>query len=257
MPTFSEIPDGDDLPISATLYVTYRRCPQQALARLQGIYQPPSRASFKGALAHRLFARHLERGPIPAADFDRVCREETGANLNQQLSGVGLRPSEFRSVVSEVEELYRRFAAFPVDGFMEAEASFETDVGAGVHLRGRLDAVFAVDGGERIVDWKTGTRLEGDAEAQVGFYALAWRKLHGSPPVASEAVSVVTGEAVGVSVSEAAIDRTEDEIASMVVALREAMVIEGELDRTAGPHCAWCPLLDDCSEGRSASELLG
>ena len=256
MATFDDIPDGEDFPVSATLFVTYRRCPQQALGRLQGIYGPPSRASFKGALAHRLFARHLEDGEIPKDDFDRVCRQETGANLNSQMASVGLKPSEFRAVVSEVRELYDTFTGLPTDGFSEAEASFESEVGGGVRLRGRIDAVFSSEKGDRIVDWKTSAYLAGDTEAQLGFYALAWVKLHGSRPSASEAISVTTGETVGVEVSDAALAETESEVAGMVTELREAMAEGTKLERTAGPHCSWCPLLDDCSEGRAAEALL-
>ena len=35
----------------------------------------PSRASFLGGLAHRLFARHLTGGPIPPGELEAVCRE--------------------------------------------------------------------------------------------------------------------------------------------------------------------------------------
>lgn len=256
MPTFDNIPDGEDFPVSATLFVTYLRCPQQALGRLQGIFGPPSRASFKGALAHRLFARHLDDGAIDGDDFDRVCRQETGANLNAQMAAAGIKPSEFRAVVNEVREIYDTFTAMPMDGFSEAEASFESEVGGGVRLRGRIDAVFTSDVGDRIVDWKTGSYLAGDTEAQLGFYALAWEKIHGSPPSASEAISVTTGETVGVEVSAESLAETESEVAMMVTELRAAMAAGTELERSAGPHCSWCPLLEDCSEGRAAEALL-
>ena len=76
---FPETAPGDPLPVSATLFVTYRACPQQALGRLRGAYPEDSVASFKGSLAHRIFARHLVSGPIPDGDLPQVCREEIGA----------------------------------------------------------------------------------------------------------------------------------------------------------------------------------
>ena len=64
---FPEVPPGEPLVVSATLYVTYTKCPDQALGRLRGLYPPESPASFKGGLAHRIFARHLRSGEIPSS----------------------------------------------------------------------------------------------------------------------------------------------------------------------------------------------
>ena len=76
---FPETASGEPLAVSATLFVTYRACPQQALGRLRGAYPADSVASFKGSLAHRVFARHLVSGPILDGDLPRICREEIGA----------------------------------------------------------------------------------------------------------------------------------------------------------------------------------
>ncbi|MFO7699912.1 MAG: hypothetical protein R6W79_04835, partial [Acidimicrobiia bacterium] len=72
METFDRVPEGERLIVSATLFVTYRRCPQQALARVRGVYAAPTRASFKGALVHRLIARHLSSGPIDDGELALV-----------------------------------------------------------------------------------------------------------------------------------------------------------------------------------------
>jgi hypothetical protein len=254
--TLDEVPEGDAFGVSATLFVTYLRCPQQALARLQGVYGRPSRASFKGALTHRIIARHIDRGAIDPAEFAMVCRQETGAKLNAQLADVGLRPSEFGAVVEEVSELYKRFAALSLDGLEASEMSFEDTVAEGVTLRGRIDAVFDGPEGTRIVDWKTGAHLGDDVAAQLGFYALAWSKRNGVPPAVTEAMSLATGEKL---VHEPTVDdiaQLEHDVASMIGVLRVAMRDGRELDRTAGPHCRWCPLLDSCSEGAAAIEIL-
>lgn len=256
MATSDKVPDDDRLAVSATLYVTFRRCPQQALARLRGIYPAPSRASFKGALAHRLFARHLAGDPIDPGDLEAVCRQETGANLNGQLAAVGLKPSQFRGVVAEVGELYRRFAALPVDAPAGTEVPIDVEIGDGVALRGRIDAVFDEVGGPRIVDWKTGPTLGDDVDAQLGFYAYAWSREHGVPPATLDAVSVATGERRRATPSEGDLERTERNISAMVDALRRALDDGGDLERTAGPHCRWCPLLTDCAEGSTAVALL-
>ena len=100
MSTFRRIPEGDELPVSATLYVTYLKCPQQALARLQGVYQAPSVDLFRGSLAHRVFAKHLVEGPIPEGDFELVCRQEAGAHLGNQMASLGMKASDFRAVTA-------------------------------------------------------------------------------------------------------------------------------------------------------------
>jgi hypothetical protein len=46
------------------------------------------------------------------------------------------------------------------------------------------------------------------------------------------------------------------EIASMVDAIRGSWASGDELARIGGPWCRHCPLLDDCPEGKTATELL-
>jgi RecB family exonuclease len=258
MRRLDDLPDGDRLAVSATLMLTYRRCPQQALARVLGIYPVPSRATLRGALAHRIFARHLEQGPIPDEGFALACRQETGASLNQQLADVGIsKPSDFAAVVAEVASLYERFRSLPFDGLETAELPFEDEAANGVVLKGRIDAIFSDGGRTRIVDWKTGAELGDDASAQLGFYALAWRRRTGAPPDTIEAMSIATGERVVEHPSASRLDAIEAELVDMIARLRGALASGGELARTAGPHCRWCPLLDECGEGRVAVDMLG
>lgn len=258
---FPETASGEPLAVSATLFVTYRACPQQALGRLRGAFPADSVASFKGSLAHRVFARHLVSGPIPDGDLPKVCREEIGApdgHLNMRLGPLELgRPSRLAPVLAEVGDLYARFKRFPSDGFRSAEVNLEADVGGGVTLRGRVDAVFEDDSGDpSIVDWKTGSWLE-DTEPQLAFYALVWALEHGALPVRAEAVSVQTGERNGIEPTADQAEQTAREVAAMVDTLRAAFATGDDLERRAGPHCRWCPLLEGCTEGSAAMQILG
>ena len=255
MTRFDEVPDGEPFPVSATLYTTYLKCPQRALARLQGVYQPSSKASFKGLLAHRIFARHLEEGQIDDDAFPQVCRQEVGTHLGEMMASLAMKPSEFALIVRDVSDLYSKFAQIPTDGFTRSEASFEVEPVDGVKLRGRVDAIFDDNGSMRIVDWKTGSDLTG-AVPQLDFYAMAWAKAFGSPPDTLEALSIRTGEKVVVVPTHNDIDLVESAVADMINILRSAIREHRELPRTAGPDCRWCPLLDDCDEGSSAMELL-
>ncbi len=255
MSTFRRIPEGDEFPVSATLYVTYLKCPQQALARLQGVYPAPSVDLFRGSLAHRIFAKHLVEGPIPEADFAMVCRQEVGTHLGGQMASLGLKTSDFRAVTADVEELYESFKQVSTDGFDGAEVEVESRPAEGIRLRGRVDAVFTDEDGLRIVDWKTGTYLD-DVEDQLDFYAMAWLHANRVLPARMEAISLRTGEHRVFVPTEESVAATEVRVAEMISALRSAMVAKSELARTAGPYCRWCPLLDDCDEGTAALEIL-
>jgi hypothetical protein len=249
------VQQGEKFPVSATLYMTFLKCPQQALARLQGMYPEPSKDMFRGLLAHRIFAKHLVDGPIAADEFDLVCRQEAGKHLGGSMASLGMKPSEFRVISANVEELYERFRRLPTGGFAGAEVEVESQPAEGVVLRGRVDAVFIDADGTRIVDWKTGSYLE-DAESQLEFYAMTWRSANGVLPVRMEALSLKTGEKRVIVPTDESVAATEEQVADMISALRTAMAALSELARTAGPYCHWCPLLEDCTEGSTALEIL-
>ncbi len=253
--TLRRIPDGEEFPVSATLFVTYLKCPQQALARVHGIYPEPSVDLFRGSLAHRIFARHLVDGPIPDEEFTAVCRREAGAHLGGTMASLSMKPSEFRAVTAQVAQQYDTFRQLPVNGFVDAEVVVDSEPAEGVRLRGRVDAVFTDELGTRIVDWKTGSFLD-DSEPQLDFYAMAWQFLHGDLPARMEAVSLKTGEKRSFVPTKEGVTETEDRVATMIEEFREAIRTRSELPRTAGPYCGWCPLLDDCVEGSTALEVL-
>jgi len=242
---------GAPVAVSATLFVTFARCPDQALGRVHGIYPGESVSSFRGGLAHRLFARHLKQGPIAAADLDRACREEIGAGMNPSLGELGLRPSQLAAVIREVGDLYQRFKAVTSEGFRDAEILIEVEPSQGLTLRGSVDAAFDGDGGLRLVDWKTGGLYE--VERQLGFYALLWALDRGEIPASIEALSVGSGERFEAEPTVESIAGIASEVAAMVDAIRGSLADGLEsIDRVAGPWCAFCPLLESCSEGVAA-----
>lgn len=252
---FRRIPPGDEFPVSATLYVTYLKCPQQALARVKGVYPEPSIDLFRGSLAHRIFARHLVEGPIAADEFTTVCREEAGTHLGGTMASLTLKPSEFRTLTAEIDDLYHRFKQLPTAGFEGAEVDVESEPAEGIRLRGRVDAVFSDDDGVRIVDWKTGSFLD-DTKPQLEFYAMAWQLANGVLPTRMEAVSLKTGEKRVFEPSIVSVAETEGSVATMIAELRTAIGEGSDMPRIAGPYCRWCPVLEDCREGAVALEIL-
>ena len=242
--------------MSASSYVVYRQCPERAAAHYRGVFSPDSRASFSGGLAHRVFARHLERGEIPAADFEQVCREEIGAsNLNFKLAAVGLKPSTLGHVIEEVGLLYERFKRITVEGLIGTEVGFELEPAETVQLVGRVDAVFSADNGVRLIDWKTGNL--GEPAEQLDFYALLWALDRQELPGSVEAVSVSTGDRYEQVPMRPDVETTAQRVAGMINDLRSAWAAGRAVDRRAGPWCRFCPVLDGCDEGSAAVDLIG
>ena len=254
---FPTVIDGDRIRVSATVYVTYKKCPGQANARLQGIYGPDSRPAFLGTLAHRIFSRHLTAGPISSEEFAQACKEEIGGStLNNKLAGLEVKPSILASMIEEVRGLYERFIRLPNEGFEGSEVSIASEPVEGVELIGSVDAVYREDlGGHRLVDWKTGEL--GEPEDQLLFYALLWALEKGDVPAYVEAVSVRTGERYRTVPSSGDINRVAGEVAGLVNDMRRAWSTGVAPVRTGGPWCRFCPILSDCAEGQAAEALLG
>lgn len=251
---FPPVAAGDQVVLSASTYVAFERCPEQAAGRMRGTYGPESRPAFVGGLAHRIFARHLKSGEIADADIALACREEIGGSMNPKLAALGLKPSQLSAVIEEVAGLYDRFKTLRMEGFEGAEVALESEPADGVVLRGSVDAVFADAGGVRLVDWKTGSL--GDPDAQLAFYTLLWAIEKEEIPALIEAVSVKTGERSETVPSRTLVDDTAARVARAIDAFRSVWESGGSLDRIAGPWCRWCPLLDECSEGAAAVDLL-
>ena len=252
---FPDVPAGDDVVLSATTFVSYERCPEQAAGRLRGVYGPESRVSFVGGLAHRVFARHLASGPIEPEAFAAACKEEIGAGMHAKLGSLGLKPSQLGVVIDEVGSLYERFKQLGTEGYLGSEVALEVEPAPGVLLRGSIDAVFD-DGaaGTRLVDWKTGGL--GDPAPQLAFYAMLWAMERGEVPGRVEAVSVGSGERTEEVPSTAGVQATARRVATVVTELRTTWAGDGRFARVAGPWCRWCPLLEECPEGQAATTIL-
>lgn len=237
------------LRVSATLYITWKLCPAQARARLDGHYQPDTIAAFKGLLAHRIFARHLSRGHIAPSGFNRACRQEIGStHLQYKMRDLGLKPSQVKATISEVADLYRKFTAIRPHG--RPEIHLEHELTEGVVMVGTIDNVVEVGSHLRLVDWKTG-ELGATAEDQLHFYATLWWLVHKRLPTSVEAVSVLTGERYEDWVDRERCDRVLFEITELVADLTRPPSLA-----TPGPWCRWCPILADCQVGQRTIELI-
>jgi hypothetical protein len=229
------------------------RCPDQAGARLRGIFPEDTVAAFRGVLAHRIFARHLSEGEVTADDFSQVCRAEIGVALNPKLVSLGLRPSELTCIINEVRDLYVQFKKISITGFTAAEVRIDAEAWDQVGLRGVIDAIFVDHGSVRLMDWKTGSL--GDAGHQMDFYALLWWVEHGELPGRIEAVSVRTGEQVASAPTLDAVHATAGRVAELVSSFRAAEADASAMSRSGGPWCRFCPVVAECPEGASAMAI--
>jgi len=241
--------------VSASLFTTYLKCPAQALARLQGNFAPDTRASFTGMLAHSIFARHIKQGPIPADEFVLACRQEIGRVMNPKLASLSLRPSELLGVIAQVGALYERFKLVSTAGWREVEQNLEYDVGGGLTLRGRVDAVFDSPRGVRLVDWKTGGL--GAVDSQLDFYALLWALVYSEMPVAVEAASIASGERYEREPNLVGMKDTARRVAELVFEMRAGLESESSVRRIGGPACEYCVLQHGCAEGQAVLKVLG
>ncbi|HEY5652124.1 MAG TPA: PD-(D/E)XK nuclease family protein [Acidimicrobiia bacterium] len=247
---------GEPVRISATLLVTYQRCPGEAEGRLRGVFGEDSVASFTGALLHRVLRRHLEDGPIEPETIPHVCRVEIGqGNLSTKMNAVGLGSStRLEPVFRSIAEKYERFQRYPQQGFSVAEQLVEVEAAPDVTLVGKIDAVFEDDAGLRLVDWKSGGL--GDPRAQLGFYALLWTLHTGEMPVEIEVVSLGTGERHSEAVTEDWLTEVASDVSELASVVRRFRVDGVALPLAAGPWCGYCPLNHECSEGQAALALL-
>lgn len=242
--------------VSATQYVTYRLCADQARYRALGWYGSDSRQSLRGVLAHRVFFRHLtgDGERLGPEDVVTACLEEIGERFNSRLPGLGLaKMSALRPLLAEVGDLYERFAQVSTAGLRQAELDLVHEPGGAVTLRGTVDAVFEDESGVRLVDWKTGGL--GDSQHQLDFYALLWTLEHGEMPASVEASSVATGDRYVERPTTARLEDVVSRVVELVTCLREAYRTGESLPRRGGPHCRWCPALGECPEGASVIRI--
>ncbi len=249
-----DLPSGSPLRISASGFVAFLNCPSLFGARLDGKYGAESLASFRGALAHAVFARHLEGGEIADHEFDNVCRRAIGGSIiNYKMANLGLGITGVRETIAEVGEMYQRFKKLPSDGFRASELHLEVPFTDDVTLLGRIDAVYDDDGGVRLVDWKSGDL--GEVAQQLNFYALLWWKDTGSVPETIEAFSVQSGEQFRAHPTDADVQATAAQVADLVRTIRHSDEANEPLGRVPGMYCQYCPILRECSEGQAAARV--
>ncbi|NHC45665.1 ATP-dependent helicase [Motilibacter sp. K478] len=136
----------------------------QGLARdlLRPMPRPPAPAARRGSAFHSWVQARFAQQPLLDAD---ALPGAADAHVDDDVALEELQAAFLRTPYARRE---------PV----AVEAPFEL-VLAGTVIRGRIDAVYATEGGFEVVDWKTGG--EQADPLQLAVYRVAWAQLHGLP----------------------------------------------------------------------------
>ena len=221
----------------------------------------PGPAVVRGTVAHKAIELSVHApGHSPGRLVDHAMERLGGGGdwAGDWLSGADpLDRAEVRSLACDsVTKFVECFPPLPSGWRQVTESRLTWEAHQGrVRLTGKVDlTIGGADGlraGKVIIDLKTGRPNPGHRE-DLRFYALVETLRLGVPPwrIASYYLDSATFavETVTEGVLEAAARRVADG------AVKLAELVEGgrEPVRRAGPACSWCPLLEDCEEGRRA-----
>ena len=177
-PTTVEPPElGEaELEVSATGLTDYRACPYRfKAARLLGLRGPVDAARGLGTIVHEALSRFHD--PAGEHEFDETALAGLiGACWDEE-------QFRYRPIAKRCRQDARGFIANYLRHHgsrgraLAVEQEFEMPVG-GLRVRGRIDAIFGMDDGVEIVDFKTGrsqpTKAQAAADLQLGIYGLGF-----------------------------------------------------------------------------------
>jgi DNA helicase-2/ATP-dependent DNA helicase PcrA len=130
-------------------------------------------------------ARPMPRRPSPAARFGTRFHAWVEASFGQQqIVDPDDLPGRMDAEIDDDTDLQLLIERFKAGPFAErtpvaVEPPFALVLGGQV-VRGRIDAVYAEDGGFLVVDWKTNREQTADP-LQLAIYRVAWAELHDLP----------------------------------------------------------------------------
>jgi DNA helicase-2/ATP-dependent DNA helicase PcrA len=179
------------LVLSVSQIVTWLRCPQDFYYRyVLNMPLPPAPRLGYGTLIHGLIEdihKGRQAGKPPQFDplLERVLADLPTAGYQTKRS----RERAHAQAAKTVRTVYDRFMHDELP--IETEWPFTLPLDdLNMDIRGKIDAVYALDGGVEIRDFKTGTNVttteqaksRTQGSAQLTLYALAWQTLRGELP---------------------------------------------------------------------------
>lgn len=233
---------SDAAAVSVTGLVTMAQCARRYYwSEIDRLPRRPSAALRRGTEVHRRIELH-HRGQMPLEDLADVAYDTIPAEGD------------------EVPGTRDAFATFLTSGYAERSPLFiETPIDLALssgRARGRIDAVYPIESGWEIVDFKSGRRRDDPNRiVQLDAYAVAAADGVLGPPPAELQLSFVFlggGEAEVESIPATAsyVESARRRIDTLL-----ARIATGGDDRRAfstspGSHCAGCDFLPHCSAGK-------
>lgn len=243
--------------LSASRAKEYMKCPlQYRLHVVDGIKEPPTKATVKGTLVHSVLENL----------FDVVPQQRTPEHARSLLPPLwdSMREStpEVLDLFSSDDELqdWLAEAYAMVDAYFaledprylepaEREAHVVVETPEGIRLRGFIDRVDrAPNGATRIIDYKTGKapspRFQEDALYQMRFYALLLQ-LTQALPARTQLLYIKSGQVLTFDPLPDDIERFRNEL-SVLFQRIEADAHRGVFSPRKNPLCHWCGVQNFC-----------
>lgn len=262
-PVAADLPDGEQLWVSKHLLSSVHGCEGLFLAREAETFAWTP-ASARGVVAHKAIELSINwrREIVPLVLVDEaLARLEDGEDdFARWLQGLGeVERAELRAEANDrVTKFLECWPPLPRSWRPVTEAAVRQDLaGDRIILRGKVDLTLgAPDGlvaGKVLVDLKTGAAKAAHLD-DLRFYALVETLRLGTPPLRLATYYLDQGRLVPEDVTEALLESTVERVVAGVVKMVELSTGAREPVRRPGPTCRWCPLLDECDEGRSFTE---
>ncbi|MCA9324471.1 ATP-dependent helicase [Candidatus Saccharibacteria bacterium] len=215
--------------LSVSQIETWLRCPRDFYYRyVLAMPLPPAPHLTRGTLIHGVIERihrGREQGHVPKLDelMDDVIANLPSAGYESKRSRDRARQQTIRTI----ESVYERFLRDDLP--IETEWPFTLEMpDIPLTIRGKIDAVYQLEKGIEIRDFKTGTSVRSLEQAksratgsqQLTLYALAWQILRDELPAKVSLDFVETGQLYGVRKQAKSLETMQSRLAQMVIDLK-------------------------------------
>jgi putative RecB family exonuclease len=245
--------------LSPSAAAMFRQCARRWQHRyVHRLADPPGEPALVGTLAHRVLEVLLNEPP-EARDQQRARRiaAEVWPEMAAEpdFTRLGLAEEQVRAFKWRAWHAIVGLWAVEDPATVEVAATeqrVEASLG-GVPFLGVIDRVDVVDGDLVVTDYKSGRpprpRYVEERLDQVLLYAAAAGTVHGRLPARARLVYLGSNE-ISVTADAGRVGAAVDRLATTWRALGDSCAAD-EFPASAGAHCAWCPFVAGCAEGRA------
>ncbi|NQU82456.1 MAG: UvrD-helicase domain-containing protein [Parcubacteria group bacterium] len=148
-----------------------------------------------------------------------------------------------------IKELYDKFTVEPpnilkIDDALALEIWFNLKIGGNL-LKGRIDRIDEVEGGVKVVDYKTGKskdKLDADGKQQLLLYQIAVEEVYGLKPVEMAYYYVEADKELSFLGTEKEKQDQKQKITEQIEKIKKS-----DFTPTPGFHCQYCDFKDICN----------